>query len=152
MARHGYIDDCDFEDNLVHGRWRAQVRSATLGKRGQSFFRALVAALDAMPEKRLIEGELENQEGAVCALGALGKARGVDLSAIDTEDYEALGATFDIAHQLAQEVMYANDEAWVPSGGGVVVHITPEQRWEQVRRWAAKQIRLTNEELLRETP
>lgn len=52
MSRSGYTDDDD--DPLATGRWRAQVRSAIRGKRGQAFLRELIAALDAMPEKALI--------------------------------------------------------------------------------------------------
>lgn len=129
MSRCGYSDDLDALDL---GRWRGQVTSAIRGKRGQKFFADLVAALDAMPEKRLIRGELEDNEG-VCALGAIGKARGVNLDHIDTEDYDRLGEVFDIAHQLAQETMYINDE-WGRRG-------TPEERWSLVREWAGKQLK-----------
>lgn len=157
MSRAGYSDDGD--DPLAMGRWRAQIRSATRGKRGQQFFRDLIAALDALPEKELIAGELKTDEGCVCALGALGTARGVDLSELDTEDYERLGATFDIASQLARETMYENDE-YVDSFKYVEVQIcgpvTPywpdygrttkeirvpdleerKKRWKHVRAWA----------------
>lgn len=57
MSRAGYCDDLD--DPLEHGRWRAQVRSATRGKRGQKLLRDLLDALDAMPEKRLVKDVLE---------------------------------------------------------------------------------------------
>lgn len=62
MSRSGYTDD---GDNVA--MWRGQVASATRGKRGQRFFRDLVAALDAMPEKRLIRDALE-ADGEVCAI------------------------------------------------------------------------------------
>lgn len=137
MNRSGYHDDHD--DPLQLARWRGQVASALRGKRGQRFLRDLVTALDALPEKKLIEGNLE-VEGAVCALGALGKHRGVDISALDTEDWEALGSTFDIAEQLAQETMYINDQG--PH------RYTPEARWERVRGWAVRHIRLQESELL----
>lgn len=113
--------------------WRGVIASASRGKRGQAFLRALVEALDAMPEKRLVEGELENEEGAVCALGCLGKARGLNIGSVDTEDWDQLGAMFDIAPQLAQEVMFVNDGSWRAA--------TPEERWSNVRAWAARQIR-----------
>lgn len=116
--------------------WRGVIASATRGKRGQAFFRDLVAALDAMPEKRLVSGDLETKEGDVCALGSLGRHRGVDLEAVDTYDHEELGKTFDIASQLSQEVMYENDE-----GGPYYQKETPEQRWVRVRKWAASQIK-----------
>lgn len=70
MSRAGYSDDLD---PLDLGRWRAQVLSALRGKRGQAFLRDLIAALDAMPEKRLVSGDLQDETGCVCALGALGR-------------------------------------------------------------------------------
>lgn len=142
MSRSGYSDSLD---NGELAMWRGTIASATRGKRGQQFFRDLVAALDQMPVKRLIDGDLESDEGEVCALGALAKAKGAALEPNDTYDYEKLGSTFNIARQLAQEVMYENDEGgpWRrPSDPE-----TPEQRWERVRKWAASQIRVTEDEL-----
>ncbi len=134
MSRSGYSEDLD---PLDMGRWRAIIASATRGRRGQKFFRDLVAALDAMPEKKLTHGELE-AGGSVCALGALGRHRGVELSKLDTYDYDALGETFNITHQLAQEVMYENDERYCK---------TDDERWKYIREWAAEQIIPTPEEL-----
>lgn len=111
--------------------WRGVIASAARGKRGQAFFRALLEALDGMPDKRLVEGELQTEDGSVCALGCLAKHRGVDLGSVDTEDWHRLGELFDIAPQLAQEVMFVNDE-WHSSG--------PEARWRLVRDWASRQI------------
>jgi hypothetical protein len=51
----------------------------------------LVAALDAMPDKRLIAHELR-KNGEVCALGSVGAARGLDLEALDPEDFSTLWA------------------------------------------------------------
>lgn len=128
MSRSGYSDDCE---NLA--MWRGVIASATRGKRGQAFFRALVEALDAMPNKRLVEGELQTDEGEVCALGCLGRHRGLALANVDPEEnWETLGELFGIAPQLAQEVMYVNDEQFRVSG--------PEARWRIVRDWAARQI------------
>ena len=133
MSRHGYSDDCE---NLA--MWRGVIASAVRGKRGQVFFRALVEALDAMPVKKLVAAELEDQEGSVCALGCLGKARGVNMVEVDTHDWDDLGELFNIAPQLAQEVMYVNDE-WRRE--------SPEERWTRVRRWAARQIRVRPSDL-----
>jgi hypothetical protein len=132
MSRHGYSDDCD--DDLALGRWRGRIASATRGKRGQAFFRALAEALDSMPAKRLVVGELETREGEVCALGCLGKAMGADFSSVDTEDWDKLGGLFNITPGLAQEVMYVNDEHGR-------YNTTPEQRWGIVREWVARQIK-----------
>lgn len=143
MSRSGYTDDCDGSDLAM---WRGQVASATRGKRGQRFFRDLVAALDAMPVKRLVAGELETEEGETCALGSLAKQKGAALEPDDTYDYDKLGETFDIAHQLAQETMWINDEAGPYNGE------TDEQRWARVRAWATRQIRVTPDELLASEP
>lgn len=124
MARHGYSEDCD--DMLASGRWKAQVASAIRGKRGQSFLRELIAALEALPEKKLIPHELI-ENGNVCALGAVGLARGIDLKDIDPEDYDLLSDKFGIAHQLIREIEWENDE----NGGP-----TPEERWRRIHKWA----------------
>lgn len=159
MSRSGYSDDGDGESYSL-AMWRGMIGSATNGKRGQRFFRDLVAALDEMPAKRLIVNELQTEEGEVCALGALGKRRALDMTAFDMEaliddpDYRDLGAAFDIAPQLTQEVMYVNDELSRsryerdPYGVNRRIDETPEERWTRVRKWAAKQIRVTPEELL----
>lgn len=109
MSRSGYCDDYGDDDPLALGRYRAQVASAIRGKRGQALLRELLAGLDAMPEKQLVAGELE-ADGQYCALGVVGQARGLNLAAIDTYDVESLGPTFNIAEQLAREIMYVNDE------------------------------------------
>jgi len=133
MSRSGYSDECDFEP-LEIGRWRAQVASAIRGKRGQSFLRELVEALDAMPEKRLIANDLEHA-GNVCAIGSVGLRRGVDMSALDPYDYDTIASTFGIAHQLVQEIEFMNDEG--------VYCLTPEERWKAMRSWAVAQIKDT---------
>jgi hypothetical protein len=130
MSRSGYSDDCD--DILAMGRWRGIVASATRGKRGQVFFRDLIAALEAMPEKKLITDELV-KNGEVCALGALGKQRGINMDSIDPEDYELVAKNFDIAAPLAQEVVYENDEYYKKE--------TPEERWTRMHRWAKSQVK-----------
>lgn len=132
MSRSGYHDDIEGNELAM---WRGVIASATRGRRGQRFFRDLVAALDAMPVKRLIASDLETEHGETCALGSLARKNGAALEPDDTYDYDKLGATFDIASQLAQETMFINDEAGPYRGE------TPEQRWERVRKWAASQIR-----------
>lgn len=144
MSRSGYSDDCE---NLA--MWRGRVASATRGKRGQSFFRALLAALDAMPEKSLITSALETETGEVCAIGALGKARGIDMSDIDSDEPSEVAPLFDIAECLAQEVVYMNDEYYdrtLDKDQRSYRDYTPEERWQKMRDWVAKQIRVTPEE------
>lgn len=144
MSRSGYTDDCE---NFA--MWRGMVMSATRGRRGQRFFRDLLAALDAMPEKRLVDEELQTQDGDVCAMGALGNARGVDMTKIDPECPEQVAPVFDIAECLAQEVAYMNDEEYgrfYDHARGEYRETTPEERWTKMRAWVAKQIRVTPDE------
>lgn len=130
MSRSGYDEDYD---QGLHAMYLGQLRSAMRGKRGQQFFRDLVAALDAMPEKRLIKEELQCPDG-MCAMGAVGAHRGLDLKDVDPLDPEWVGGKLNIARQLAQETAYENDEAGIYSE-------TPEHRWCRMRRWAEANIR-----------
>lgn len=137
MSRSGYSDDYDF-DNWAHIRWRGQVASSIKGKRGQSFLKALLSSLDAMPEKRLIAGELEHQ-GEVCTIGALGKATSTDMSKLDPQDSASVAAAFNIAEPLAREIVYLNDECgwdWKNQKPE-----TPEQRWTRMRAEVAAMIK-----------
>src|SRR5262245_48117791 len=101
MSRSGYSDDYDSYDQWGHIMWRGAVNSAMRGKRGQAFLKEMLAAMDAMPEKRLIAHELEVEDGAVCAIGTVGKARQVDMSNIDPEDYSTVSGVFNIAEAMA---------------------------------------------------
>ena len=130
MSRSGYNDDID-EWALI--RWRGAVRSAIRGKRGQAFLNEMLAAFDALPDKRLISHDLE-RDGCVCALGAAGKARYIDMSGIDPEDHDTVAGEFGVAHALACEIMVRNDECGRNDK-------TPEQRFERMRKWIESQIR-----------
>lgn len=125
MSRSGYSDECE---NL--GLWRGAVNRATRGYRGQHLLRKLRDALDAMPSKRLIADAIEDEAGDVCAFGALDPH-------VTSYDAEALADRFGVAHALAAEIVYMNDEAWQYSGGQ---QETPEARWIRMRAWVDKQI------------
>ena len=127
MSRSGYSDDCDGWSLI---RWRGAVASAIRGKRGQAFLREMLAALDALPERKLIARELV-EDGAVCALGAVGKARGTDMSTVDPDDHEKVANVFGVPHSLACEVMYENDDYYSE---------TPEMRFTRMRRWVECQL------------
>lgn len=146
MSRSGYSDDLH---PLELGRWRGQVASAMRGRRGQSFLKEMLEAMDAMPEKRLIVHDLV-KEGEVCAIGAVAVARGIDVSELDPDDGEAVGAAFGIPHQLAQEIVYLNDECSGNHAKEVVINgqlrriwrdDTPEERWQRMRDWIISNIR-----------
>lgn len=129
MSRSGYTEDLDHWALI---RYRGQVARAIRGRRGQAMLRDLLTALDAMTAKRLVASALE-ADGEVCALGALGRMRGLDMSTLDPEDPKSVARAFDIADQLAREVAYMNDEyTWNPE--------TPESRWLRMREWVASNV------------
>lgn len=130
MSRSGYIDD--FDDQWSHIMYRGAVASATKGARGQKLLRDLLDALDKLPEPKLIANELE-KDGEVCALGAVGRARGIDMAGIDPECSEVVASKFDIAGALAREIVFMNDDAFY--------HETPEQRFIRMRKWVVSKIR-----------
>lgn len=132
MSRSGYSDDGDYEmwDQI---RWRGAVASALRGRRGQAFLREMLAALYALPEKRLIQGELvdEYDDGAVCVFGAVGRVRKIAMEGVDPEDYGRVAKLFDVPGAFAREVMEVND----------CRRETPEARWLRVRHWLVDHIR-----------
>lgn len=160
MTRSGYTQGCDNNWNLI--RWRGAVASAIRGRRGQAFLREMLAALDAMLEKRLIAGDLmfeglpnwdrENEIivgadelmtdrgavvriGEVCAMGAVGRARQIDMSKVDPHELESVANLFGISDALAREIAYVNDEDWWHG-----TQDTPETRFERVRAWVVKHL------------
>lgn len=130
MSRSGYSEDFDGWELIMY---RGAVNSACRGKRGQKLLREMAEALDKMPEKRLIEGELIH-EGEVCALGALALHKNIDVTGLDPYDADRVAGVFDIAPSLAREIVFMNDEAGY-------YRDTPEKRWERVRSWLASVIK-----------
>lgn len=145
MSRSGYHDDYGNDDPLALGRYRAQVASATRGKRGQALLKDILVAMNGMAAKQLIAEDLERSDGAVCAIGAAGKLRGVDMSKLDPEDVKTVAGKFDIADCLAREIVWMNDEnslvtewdrdrrRWREE--------TPEERFRRMHKWVRSQIK-----------
>ena len=131
MSRSGYTGE--FEDGW--GLYRGAVASAIRGKRGQKFFRELLSALDDMPIKRLISGELETA-GEFCAMRVVGGARGFDMSGIKPTDVSRISELFNIADALTYEVFYMNDEG----GQYTSTPETAENRWLRMRTWAQSEL------------
>lgn len=130
MSRSGYSDDCDGWDLI---RWRGAVRSATSGQRGQKLLADIAAAMDAMPDKRLIPDSLTTPTGEFCTLGVVGHTKGIDLQALDPEDSDAVAKAFGIAPALAREIVFLNDEGgWHDE--------TPEKRWTRMREWVQRNL------------
>jgi hypothetical protein len=167
MSRSGYTDDND-DDPLAYGRWRQAVRKALQGKRGQALLRDLVAALDAMEDKRLYPGSFATADGEFCALGALAAKRGTKVDDLGDDEYGCepaeVGRRFGVAPAMAAEIMYMNDEyavdvwKWIdveivgpvrqnwPEFGShkktVRVHNDnhPAERWRRMRAWAVENL------------
>jgi hypothetical protein len=131
VNRANYSDDCEFWDIA---RWRGAAKASIRGRRGQAFLRELLAALDTMSARRLINSAFE-RDGDVCALGAVAKARKVTLEQAwaDEGETEKIAGALGIAYALAQEIMCEND-----SGGSW--NETPERRFARVRKWVIEQI------------
>lgn len=161
MSRSGYTD-CDEDGTL--GLWRGAVERSIRGKRGQAALRELAAAMDAMPNKVLAAESLVTHDGQFCTLGVLGQARGIDMSVIDPEDWEAVAAKFNLAPAMVREIVYENDEVlrnykWVDieicgpmrpryfekHQRSVRVAISEEvlgpQRWMRMRAWVESNLR-----------
>src|ERR1700719_82003 len=132
MGRSGYVDEWDGDTPNASELWRANVDRMLKGAKGQKFLRELLAALDALPVKRLIAEDLE-RDGEVCTIGAVGKYRRIDMSKLDPEEPEQIADAFGIKPMLVQEIEYINDDDF---GLG---DRTPEQRFERVRKWVVEQ-------------
>ncbi len=160
MSRHGYVEGDDYDDNFGAVRWMGTVARTLRGKRGQAFLRELAAAMDAMPEKELVAQELQ-ADGQYCAIGTVGAARGIDMSEIDPDDYDAVAKVFGISATLVREIEYHNDEGtstekfdqvevcgpmkgwnqehkqWIR----VPVPNSAKRRWQNMRKWIADNLK-----------
>jgi hypothetical protein len=169
MSRSGLYED-DGEDHLAHGRWRGAVASAIRGKHGQAFLRELADALDAMPNKWLVAGELQSEDGCNCTLGVIAGKRGLDVTSMDIDDYDFIADSLGVNAKIAQEVMWENDETfcdieyvdvvicgpmrppfhecvrgWVHEKHKRSVRVTKQdvgfKRWQHMRDWVSKNIK-----------
>lgn len=136
MSRSGYTDSGSTWGAV---RWRGAVKSAIRGKCGQATLRELLAALDALTRKRLIAEDLVTPIGECCALGALGVARGLDMTDVNRQSdcADTVGHFFWIPRALAAEIEYENDD------GGPRKE-SPEARWVRMREWVAAQIKVAS--------
>lgn len=133
MTRICYSDEEYFPGQSA--LWHANCRRSIQGKKGQVALRELEAALLALPEKRLIAGALQDDDGEVCALGALAQYQGIDC-AIDMED---VGEELGLPRLVAWKVVDLNDDLDWKWEKGERRAITPEERYEAVlkavQRW-----------------
>lgn len=108
--------------------WQANCERSMRGKRGQEELRELRESLLALPDKRLILGALEDEEGGVCAIGAYGKRKGLDLSKFEVDsDTDEVGIAGGMPPLVAWKVVEMNDL--------LLDHLTAEKRYEQMLSW-----------------
>lgn len=136
MSRSGYSDDCC--ENLE--LYRASVDRALHGKRGQAFLRELAAAMDAMPEKVLIAGELVSEKGECCTIGVVCKSRQLDVSHVDYYDTDSVAKAIGVARSMAAEIAHINDDDEHEWGGASEL---PSERWSRMRKWVSGNLVLT---------
>lgn len=144
MSRAGYSDYCGTEWEMIC--WRGAVASAIKGKRGQEFLTQLRGDLDAMKDKKLCSYDLQTESGEACALGVVGRARGINMVGWDPENWKELSDTLNIAEALVREIEFLNDEEFVHWYDNVKEVVDARQdridrkRWTNMRNWVEGQI------------
>lgn len=131
MSRSHYSEDGTTWDFI---RWRGAVSQAIRSKRGQFLLKELLDALDEMPVKKLARNALVTADGEYCALGVLGKKRGLPLEMIDPEDPEAVAKAFAVAPALVKEIAFENDDDFF------YCNLSPQGRWNYMRQWVERHI------------
>jgi hypothetical protein len=126
------MDSDYFDSHWELEQYRGRVANTIKGKRSQKFIKDLISALDILPEKKLISNALESS-GQFCAIGSVGRARGIQMSEINPEDCDSIAKIFDISPTLAREISYENDETG---------SVNPENRWLRMRAWAVRNLKI----------
>lgn len=145
MSRSGYGYDVSTWDQI---RWNGALKSAIRGKRGQAFFREMLAALDALPVKELEEGLFLRETGECCAMGAVARSRFSgdpeqikEIVEADDDWYPLDGNDaadiLDIPRTLACHIAYENDEGGPWNDGRAE---TSAERFARMRAWVVGQI------------
>ena len=110
--------------------------------RGQVLLRDLLAALDAMQNKKLIAGDYVLPDGKCCALGALGLARGIDpedMISLEDSDHRA-AKLFGASISLIMEIERVNDQDLELDLRYRTNDEVQERRWARTREWVASKI------------
>lgn len=154
--RIGYSEYEDFPGQF--GLWQGNCQRSLKGRAGQDVLRRLEAALLALPEKKLIAGELVDDEGAVCAIGALAKHEGKltdDLRALGEYNVEEAGIDLGMPRLVAWKIVEMNDVhvgeypalvwlegpyRWPAERPYTHILMTPERRYEQMLAWVREQL------------
>lgn len=158
MSRIDYVDCDDNADFLRACAFEANTERHLKGEKGQKALRELEAALLALPEKKLLYSEFvvreegKDEEGAVCALGAVALKRRMDKGmtrAQALKEIKEKGPLHDGDHpwtgikktaefmdlkvNFVWEVVEKNDEECSRN-------CKPEDRYQHVLEWVQKRI------------
>lgn len=143
MSRIGLVEEENFPGEFFLQE-RNRERSLA-GKKGQAALRELVAALEAMPEKRLCKWAMVDDEGEVCALGAYVLRKRIQrgdtyAQAIKTIDHEGENR---MSHDLASHYEFPAAAAWAVAfrNDEILDRCSPEERHALMLEWARAQIK-----------
>jgi len=149
------IPEGDGDEYQLYGLQQANTSRQLRGKKGQVFLRELLAALEALPEKKLIEGAVA-RGGHVCSLGAVALKRRVDagedrdkvlaeLAAVDVDPYEGepiwdwATRVLAVPSLIAWDIPQENDDDGYTGkyvdGKYVRQEVTPEMRYDRMVRY-----------------
>lgn len=133
-SRAGWAEEIEgVEQQRLANLQRGAVQSAIKGKRGQAFLTEMIAALDALPAKRLAKQTFE-EDGEFCALGAVARSRGMqDITLLSIYSIRDVAAAFNASLALTAEIIDENDDMSPHKE-------TREARWVRMRTWAARRI------------
>ncbi len=145
--------DEDDGDGLPYELWAHATMLALRGKRGRGWLRELEAALLALPEKKLLSRRIADEQGNVCAIGALYRHRKLaegqtpeqimsDLVMLDDDgvasEYEItefMLGRLSIQKTLAYKIQCKNDEDTIWGNG-----CSDEERYERVLAWVRNRL------------
>jgi len=129
--------DCGDYDNWSYICFAGALRKTIDGKRGQEFLKKFRDILAAMPEKKLINGEITNGRGCFCALGAALHANGVEVKEGGFgggEDYHSISTALGISPTLATQIAFVNDEVGS-------YYSNDYERFRAVEKWVNENIK-----------
>lgn len=132
-------------EGTPYGLWRNILNRAMYDKRGQAALRELEQALLALPQQRLIAGELCDRQD-VCVVGALGLHRLMRGGLTVEQALEELPHGIDTDHEIAwygeRELKLTQTLAWELGriNDEQFQALTPEARYERMLGWVRMQI------------
>jgi hypothetical protein len=139
VSRISYSDEEDFAGQFE--LWQANCQRSLSGKRGQAALLELEAALLALPSKRLIANDLEDEEGEVCAIGALARHKNIKPQHDPDGEMAEIGEECGMPRPVAWKVVEMNDlqfdYRWSESG---MTPYTAEERYAAMLAWVQKQL------------